>query len=151
MEKEKIKFLKSELAKAELAALHLETSLSRIEGLKISRVESDVNDLERAEALCSRFERLSDLLLHKLLRTIDEIDQDDSLTVRKLLLTSEKKYLIHSALDYQHVKSLRNTLVHDYAGDKLLQIVNGVKKLSPILFRDLELIKKYIQTHYYES
>lgn len=73
MKQEKIQWLREEIANLELAATHLEFSLDRSREL-IDRASWSLEELERLESLTSRFARLADLLVQRVMRLIDDLE-----------------------------------------------------------------------------
>jgi len=102
---------------------------------------------ETVESLTARFARLSDIIVQKLLKTIEKVDQDTPGTVRDRILAAEKKELITSAETFLEIRTLRNTLTHDYMGDELESIYQEVMKFTPVLLETLPLINQYIKRY----
>lgn len=82
-----------------------------------------LDELDRFEALTSRFARLSDLLTHKLLRLIDEMDLETPGTVRDRIHRAEKKSVIASSDDLIMCRVLRNEIAHEYRPDVCRQSI----------------------------
>jgi len=98
------------LAKAKDA---LQYSFQKCQKIKLHEGLS-YEELEGFEALTSRFARLSDIIIQKILRLLDFIDLEDVGTVRDRINRAEKKGVILSAdgfrkFAYCVMKSLMNT------------------------------------------
>ena len=76
----KLAFLKAELPNVDLAAQHLSYSLERCAELADWK-QPTVEQLERLESLSARFARLSDLLMQRIFRLIDEVELVGASTV----------------------------------------------------------------------
>ena len=86
---EKIELLREEVASLRSAASHLEYSLNRCQNL-VNQVGWGIEELERLESLTSRFARLSDLMVQRIFRLIDEIELNGGGTVLDRLFRAEK-------------------------------------------------------------
>lgn len=148
MTSEIYKYFFIELDNASKAAIHLKNSLTRYDKLNLDVESLTDKELEILEALSSRFERLADIILHKLLRSIDELDQEYSPSVRHILLKSDKKGIISGYQYFLKIRELRNLIAHDYSGNRIIEIVANVKTLSEVLFKDLNSIESYAQMNY---
>lgn len=142
-----ITLLNAEIDQAKKAKSHLVHSLRKIETWDFSK-EFDVEELETLEALTARFERLSDILVQKVLKTIDTIDQEKNRTVRERLISAEKKELISNHNTFLEIRELRNIIAHDYNGEKLGEIVQNVRQYSKFLIQVLSNVIKYINREY---
>jgi len=81
--------LKQELAELEKARDVLEYSFGRCSKTGVHAGLTDV-ELESFEALTSRFARLSDILIQKIMRYFDVLDLEDQGTVRDRINRAEK-------------------------------------------------------------
>lgn len=99
------------------------------------------------EALTSRFARLSDLLTHKVLRTIEaeELEPQGSLIDR--INRAEKRGAIESAATLRKIRELRNEIAHEYSPSAISGFYAEVLQLAPRLMKDvsmtIEFCKKY--------
>ena len=73
MNTDKLLLLQEELRELENAATHLRFSISRTQEL-LNRQDWQPEELERLESLASRFARLSDLLMQRVMRLIDDLE-----------------------------------------------------------------------------
>ncbi len=108
----------------------------------------NIDELEKFEALTSRFARLCDLIIQKMLRLIDEIDLETEGTVRDRIYRAEKKGLVESAEQFIDCRLLRNEIAHEYNQTKILQIFQEVLKMTPCLLESVESIKRYCQQYF---
>ncbi|MBF0201026.1 MAG: hypothetical protein HQK66_06895 [Desulfamplus sp.] len=99
--------------------------------------------LESFEALTSRFARLSDMLIQKVLRTIDMIELESAGTVRDRINRAEKKKLIDSADSLIEIRMLRNEIAHEYKAETVYVIFEKVLHLTPLLLKGVDSTIEY--------
>lgn len=104
--------------------------------------------LDHYEALTSRFARLSDLLIQKIFRIIDQIDLDDEGTVRDRINRAEKKQLIASAEKFFTIRGLRNSIAHEYQPEVLTEIFKHVLELTPELLNSIQRVEQHCQKYF---
>lgn len=131
MTREKLELLQEELAGLQLAANYLGYSMERCRNL-IGREEMPPEDLERLESLTSRFARLSDLLIQRIFRLIDEIELVGAGTLLDRIYRAEKRGWAEAS-EMIKIHELRNLIAHEYASDKMPEIYSVVATLPPTL------------------
>lgn len=99
--------------------------------------------LESLEALTSRFARLSDIIVQRILRYVDTIDLEESGTVRDRINRAEKKELIESAEKFIKIRLLRNEIAHEYKAETIYDIFERVLELTPVLLDSVDRILYY--------
>jgi uncharacterized protein YutE (UPF0331/DUF86 family) len=134
--------LRTEIDILEKAENILKHSLELCRVNKASEPQN-IEDLDKLESLTARFARLSDILIQKFLRLIDEIDLENSGTVRDRINRAEKKGAIDSAESMIEIRVLRNQIAHEYLPEEVLSIFRKVLEVTPVLIRECELAKKY--------
>lgn len=102
-----------------------------------------LDELDRFEALTSRFARLSDLLTQKVLRLIDEVDLESPGTVRDRINRAEKKGAVESAVDVVSCRVLCNEIAHEYRPDAVRDIFERVLALTPQLLVNVTATLRY--------
>ena len=137
----KLELLKEEIKSLELAAEHLAYSVTRCSNFEQWQSTS-IEDLERLESLTSRFSRLSDMLVQRVFRLVDEIELTGSSTVLDRIYRAEKRGWV-VADELIKMRELRNLIAHEYSADALTQIYAAVLALSPSL---ISTIPKVIQS-----
>ncbi len=100
-------------------------------------------ELDKFEALTSRFARLSDILIQRVLRLIETLELESPGTVRDRLNRAEKWGIIDNAEDFFSIRELRNSIAHEYLPEAINQIYREVLKYTPNLFKTSENIKEY--------
>ncbi len=131
MTREKIELLQEELTDLQRAASHLGYSMERCLNL-IDQEELPPEQLERLESLTSRFARLSDLLIQRIFRLIDEIELTGSGTILDRIYRAEKRGWVNAS-EMIKIRELRNLIAHEYADEKMSEIYAAVATLSPAL------------------
>lgn len=130
------------------ARKHLETSLERCSRLTSKETLSETNLIE-FEALTSRFARISDMLIHKIYRSIDAVELVEGGTLIDVLNRAAKRNLIDSLTEMRAMKDLRNDIAHEYITERLWilhnEVFTRVPKLLELVHRANEYAKKYIK------
>jgi uncharacterized protein with HEPN domain len=120
---------------------------------KIGKKETYSEDeKDRFESLTSKFARLSDLIIKKIIKTIDILDLDDPAeTIRDVVNRAEKKNLINSAIEYIEIRKIRNEIAHEYFKNEndIMEINQFVLKKVPVLMSTVDKILKYCQEKNY--
>lgn len=144
MTPEKIELLQDELAGLQQAAGHLEYSLERCNNL-MNQEDLPPEQLERLESLTSRFARLADLLIQRIIRLIDEIELTTSGSLLDRIYRAEKRGWAN-AIDLIKIRELRNLIAHEYATDKMQEIYVTVAALTPLLLATVPKVADYARS-----
>lgn len=137
----KIELLHEELAGLQLAAEHLQYSTERCRNL-VGQEALSPEQLERLESLTSRFARLSDLLIQRVFRLVDEIELTGGGSLLDRIYRAEKRGWAN-APELINIRELRNLIAHEYATEKMLEIYSAVAVLSPILLATVPKVVTY--------
>ena len=140
----KLRLLQEELQNLKQAAAHLEFSKTRTKKI-IQQKSWTPEELERLESLSSRFARLSDLLVQKIMRVIDELELISGGTLLDRIQRAEKRSWVDSASDLLQIRELRNLIAHEYAADKMAEIYQAVTALTPVLLAIVPKIHIYAE------
>jgi len=100
-------------------------------------------ELESFESYTGRFARLSDILIQKIFRLVDEMDLDTQGTIRDRINRAEKKELIASSDIFVEIRIVRNDIAHEYLPEAIRDIFGKVLSLTPHLLDGVERTKKY--------
>ncbi len=141
MTRERVALLEEALTGLQLAAGHFEYSMERCHNL-IGPKEITVEELERLESLTSRFARLSDLLIQRIFRLIDEIELTGEGSLLDRIYRAEKRGLA-DASEMIKIRELTNLITHEYASDKMLDIYAVVAAISPVLLAVVPKVISY--------
>ncbi|WP_330925453.1 hypothetical protein [Candidatus Sororendozoicomonas aggregata] len=143
MTEEKLRLLEKQLRQMHKAAAGLSWSLQRCQPLDSQQLSAE--DEEKFETLTARFARMSDILIQKIFRRVDDLDLESPGTVRDRINRAEKKELIDSARDFVVIRELRNAIAHEYEDEALSNIHAEVLRLTPVLLAVPEKINQYLQ------
>lgn len=102
-----------------------------------------IEELDRFEALTSRFARTSDILIQKIFRLIDTIELERPGTIIDRINRAEKREVISSAKIFKEIRRLRNDIAHEYIPSAIREIFQKVLELTPYLLDSVEKIKEY--------
>ncbi len=144
MIKDQVNLLKAELSLLDNATEVLKYSYDACVKIDIKE-QYTLDELDRFEAFTSRFARLSDIVIQKMFRLIDDIDLEDSGTVRDRINRAEKKNLIENADIFIQIRIVRNDIAHEYNAENLKDIFKKVLELTPYLLGSIKNIKEYCQ------
>jgi uncharacterized protein YutE (UPF0331/DUF86 family) len=112
-------------------------------------IKSDytIDEFGRFETLCSRYSRGIDFLIRKIFRTIDEYEFENQGTLIDVVNNAHKRGLFEEIDELRVMKDIRNTIVHEYIEDALLDVFEEVleytEKLILIINNTLNYIDKY--------
>ncbi len=140
------------LLQSELKLMNNAVSVLKYSYKNCSRIKTKkkftLKEQDAFEVLTSRFARLSDIIIQRVLKTIHSLDLDEISTVRDSINLAEKKNLIKSANEMIEMRELRNSIVHEYIPDVIRSIYIRTKKLTPALLENVDLINSYCRTKY---
>lgn len=97
------------------------------------RNQYEPEHLESFESFTGRFARLSDILIQKIFRLVDELDLDSQGTIRDRINRAEKKGLIASSDTFVEIRMVRNDIAHEYLPEAIHDIFMKVLELTPHL------------------
>jgi hypothetical protein len=118
-EKEKIFF--ENLKSLNKSVEWLEKSLQRAKGINVEgTVNLEEEELEILETLSNRFGRTVDLLINKVLRSLDILELEDTGRRLDIVIRAEKRGFVDDYRLLIEMKDLRNELVHEYLQENLL-------------------------------
>jgi uncharacterized protein YutE (UPF0331/DUF86 family) len=101
---------------------HLDYSFGQVKPLPPGLTDATEAQLESVEAFTSRFARSVDLLVNKVLRSLDRLELKPQGTLLDVVNRAEKRGFVASAAALREMKDIRNIIAHDYAGRKLPDI-----------------------------
>ena len=113
--------------------------------------KDDFNEYEsdRFESMTSKFARLADLILKRVIRAIAVMDlEEPPETMRDSINHAAKMDLVSSELKFIEIRKVRNKIAHDYVEeDDLKEIYRFVLENTPILFDAVDRIEKYCKKY----
>jgi len=121
----------------ELAAAvrHLEFSQHSVTELHLGKnpAEWSPEALEKVEAFTSRFARTVDLLIHRVLRSIDYYELQEPGSLLDVANRAAARGIVDSVDWLRVIKDARNRIAHDYTGDHLADLLDFCQQEVPEL------------------
>ncbi len=130
----------SELAEARR---HLDYSHRAVDALPGSLAGISEEQLAGAEAFTSRFARAVDLLVNKVLRSLDRLELKPEGSLLDVVNQAEKRGFISRAADLREMKDVRNVIAHDYAGAKAAEIFAYCREQKPVFDAISDRVAEY--------
>ena len=100
-------------------------------------------EFETYEAMTSRYARTTDMLVNKLLRSIDTVESEDIGTIIDIMNRAEKRGIVSSAELLHAIKDLRNNIAHEYKTEEITRFFADIKKYTPILLEIIQKVNAY--------
>ena len=97
------------------------------------------------ETLCSRYSRSMDFLIRKIFRTLDAYEFENQGTLVDVVNNAHKRNLFEDIDELRLMKDVRNTIVHEYVEDELVDIFDEVLLYSAKLLEIMKTTLKYIE------
>lgn len=102
-----------------------------------------LEELDKFEALTSRFARISDMLIQRIFRLIDVLELEKQGSLIDRINRAEKRNLISSGEVFKEIRHLRNEIAHEYVPMAIEQIFKEVLRLTPYIIDSVERIRKW--------
>jgi hypothetical protein len=127
------------------SAERLKYSYSKVQQIDLDKEDFTEEELETIESLCSRFARISDILLQKAFRFLDIYEFDGyNFPVPKRITLAERRKLIPSTETFKYIRELRNEVAHNYATDYYIDLFKEIFKYTPTLFEIVDNTIEYL-------
>lgn len=136
-------YLTESLAELERALGHLQYSADACAQIPAGSATPTEDELARIEAFTSRFARVVDLMSKRVLRAMDQFEMYEAGTLLDVANRAEKRGIIDSVDWLRELKDTRNRISHDYAGDRLPEILAYCREELPRLLKSCERIQAY--------
>ena len=94
------------------------------------------------EAMTSRYARTTDMLINKVLQSLDAVEYIDAGTVIDAANNTEKRGIADSN-DLRKLKDLRNSIAHEYVTENIVRFFGKVLEFTPILKQIIEKLNDY--------
>ncbi|MEI6703281.1 MAG: HepT-like ribonuclease domain-containing protein [Deltaproteobacteria bacterium] len=114
-------------------------------GIKGIYSEEEFDDFEN---LTSRFARTTDLIVNKVLRSIDSVEFLEAGSAIDAANRAEKRGIIDSVSRLRDLKDLRNEIAHEYETDDLGNLFSAVLSAVPELLGVAGRIGEYCERYY---
>ncbi|MDR0307191.1 MAG: hypothetical protein LBI42_10185 [Chitinispirillales bacterium] len=141
MDKGSIEVLKDNLAAINLSLNRLIFSyeICKKIGLKDSYSEDEFVSFE---AMTSRYARTTDMLISKVLRSLDAVEYISGGTVIDAANNAEKRGIADSK-ELRKLKDLRNSISHEYVTENIVRFFDNVLEFTPDLKTIIERLNEY--------
>jgi predicted nucleotidyltransferase len=141
-----LEVLKNNISRLESSRtwLHRSYECCKLIGIKLDYTEAEFDSFEN---LTSRYARTTDLLIHKVLRSIDMVEFMDSGSVIDTVNRAEKRGIIDSIGELRTLKDVRNEIAHEYETDDLQRLFSMVLDMTPQLFGIISRTISYSQRY----
>ena len=114
-------------------------SICRKTGLKNNYSEEEFMVFE---AMTARYARTTDMLISKVLRSLDIVEYIDTGTVIDAVNNAEKRGIAGSQ-DLRKLKNLRNSIAHEYITENIIRFFEEVLAFAPVLKTIIENLNDY--------
>jgi uncharacterized protein YutE (UPF0331/DUF86 family) len=88
--------------------------------------------LAGVEVFTGRFARAVDLLVNKVLRSMDRVELKPEGTLLDVIHSAEKRGFVDRSEELREMKDVRNMIAHDYAGAKTAEIFAYCREQKPV-------------------
>ena len=105
-----------------------------------------IDEFGKFEILCSRYSRGIDFLIRKIFRTIDAFEFENQGTLVDVVNNAHKRGLFEDVEELRIMKDVRNTIVHEYIEDALVDVFDEVLMYTDKLIIIIENTLKYIDS-----
>jgi UTP:GlnB (protein PII) uridylyltransferase len=129
------RWLEQALVELASARRHLDYSCEQVAGLPETLEGATEKQLESTEAFTGRFARSVDLLVNKVLRSLDRVELNSEGTLLDIINRAEKRGLVDHAEELREMKDVRNMIAHDYAGARAAEIFAWCREQKPVFDR----------------
>ena len=136
--------LSQSLVELASARRHLDYSFQQVTGLPDTLQDATERQLESAEAFTGRFARAVDLLVNKVLRSLDRAELRADGTLLDVVNRAEKRGFVTHAEVLREMKDVRNMIAHDYAGANATEILAYCRQQMPAFDVICELVSNYV-------
>jgi hypothetical protein len=113
-------------------------------GTKDSYTEDEFDHFEN---LTSRYARTTDLLIGKVLRSIDHVELMNSGSIIDAANGAEKRGIVDSVSELRDLKDLRNEIAHEYEVEDIKSLFALVFAAAPRLFEIADKAVKYCEKY----
>jgi hypothetical protein len=139
------RFLEQALAELASARRHLDFSSQQVAGLSSTLEGATERQLESAEAFTGRFARSVNLLVNKVLRSLDRMELNPEGTLLDIIHRAEKRGLVGRAEELREMTDVRNMIAHDYAGARAAEIFAWCREQKPVFDRICQSVVAHAQ------
>lgn len=99
------------------------------------------------ETLTGRYSRAIDLIIRKVLRTIDLVEFEQPGTLIDTVNRAERRGFIDNVSDLRVMTDLRNEIAHDYIKSELVETFENTLNQTPRVIALARCIQDYVDRH----
>lgn len=122
----------------------IEISFKECEAIGI-KDEYSIEEFGKFETLCSRYSRGIDFLIRKIFRTLDAYEFENPGTLIDVVNNAHKRGLFEDIEKLRIMKDVRNTIVHEYIEDALVEVFDEVLQYTKDLVQIMNNTLAYIE------
>ena len=126
----------------------LKRSLQRVKSIENFEKLTE-EQLEIIETLMNRYSRAVDILINKVLRSLDYLELEESSRKLDIVIRAEKRGFVRDYNILIEMKDLRNELAHEYLEERLRDRLEEVMSKSRELVEIADEINRYVQKFRY--
>ena len=126
----------------------LKRSLQRVKSVENFEKLTE-EQLEIIETLMNRYSRAVDILINKVLRSLDYLELEESSRKLDIVIRAEKRGFVRDYNILIEMKDLRNELAHEYLEERLRDRLEEVISKSRKLVEIADKINRYVQKFRY--
>ena len=126
----------------------LKKSLQRVKSVENFEKLTE-EQLEIIETLMNRYSRAVDILINKVLRSLDYLELEESSRKLDIVIRAEKRGFVRDYNILIEMKDLRNELAHEYLEERLRDRLEEVISKSRELVEIADKINRYVQKFRY--
>ena len=145
-----VQIIKEQLVMLEQSKISLQYSFNESKKLIDNNVhdEFSLQQQDVFEAFASRLARTADILVQKVLKTIQLYESEPVNTIRDMLLQAEKKNLIEGAEIMFELRLFRNEIAHDYLPKSQIAIIEACIYFTPFLINNVDRTLAYSKKYF---
>ena len=135
--------LKQDLNLLKKQLFWIELSFTKCKNIGI-KDDYSIDEFGNFETLCSRYSRSIDFLIRKMFRTLDAYEFENQGTLVDVVNNAHKRGLFSDIDELRVMKDIRNTIVHEYIEDDLIDVFEEVLEYSEKLIEIINTTLSYI-------
>ena len=113
----------------------------------IIKKDYTAEEFDKLENLASRYARTTDMLVNKVLKSIDTFEYEEIGTIIDVMNRAEKREIVSSAELLHTIKDLRNNIVHEYQISEISKFFTDIIKYTPVLLEIIQNVNKYCEKY----
>lgn len=122
----------------------LKKSYERAKNINLNKSNLSENELETLETLSNRFSRVVDILINKVLRSLDILELEDINRKLDIVIRAERRGFVEDYRVLIELKDLRNELVHEYIQEAIVERFKEVIEETPVVIDIVKKVNRYV-------